>query len=94
VLSPGAVAGISVGSIAVALFLAGAFVFVYTLGRRRRLAENPSASQGPAQKNTVPIYTNTEASGFPMVEMPAEQVRRLEMPTGQTRLQELPGYRD
>jgi hypothetical protein len=83
VISPGAAAGIGVGSAAVALFLVGAFVFVYILGRRRRLAENPSASQGPTQKNTVPVYTNTAASGFPMAEMHTEQMR----------LPELPGYR-
>jgi hypothetical protein len=54
----------------VALFLAGAFVFVYTLGRRRRLAENTSASPVLNQKNTVLGNMNAAASGFPAMEMP------------------------
>ncbi|KAN0104895.1 hypothetical protein V8E51_010640 [Hyaloscypha variabilis] len=77
-ISTGAAAGIGVGSAAVVILLAGAFIFVYTLGRRRRLAEsqNPPVRQSLI-KETVPPYTNNPASGYLMAEMPTEQVHRL-----------------
>jgi hypothetical protein len=63
----------------VALFLAGAFVFVYTLGRRRRLAENISASPVLNQEDTVLVNTNVAASGLPAVIMPTNPVGLPEM---------------
>jgi hypothetical protein len=48
-ISPGAAAGIGVGSAAGAFFLAGAFVFVYNLGRRRQI-----------EKNSAPVSTNAD----------------------------------
>lgn len=74
-ISPGAAAGIGLGSAAGALLLAGAFVFVFALGRRRHLADNPSATYSLHKKSNFPINTNIAASelsalAVPMPEMP------------------------
>jgi hypothetical protein len=69
-ISRGAAAGIGVGSAVGALLLAGAFVFVYFLGRRRRLAENPSVASGRIEKNNVPVNTTVVAPEFSLPEMP------------------------
>ncbi|CZR53500.1 uncharacterized protein PAC_03379 [Phialocephala subalpina] len=68
-ISHGAAAGIGIGSAAGALFLAGAFVFMYTLGRRRRSIENPSASYGLTERNNAPINTNIVKAELPVPEM-------------------------
>jgi hypothetical protein len=69
-ISRAAAAGISVGSAVGALLLAGVFVFVYALGRRRRLAENPSVAHGRIEKNNVPVNTTVTAPEFSLPEMP------------------------
>ena len=64
-----------------ALLLAGAFVFVYTLGRRRRLAENPFAASGVPEKSN---YVNSNiavpelsAHAVPMPELSGQPVQEM-----------------
>lgn len=61
-----------------ALLLAGTFVFVYALGRRRRLTENPLAASGLPEKSN---YVNSNiavpelsAHAVPMPEMSGQPV--------------------
>jgi hypothetical protein len=51
------------------LSLTGAFVFVYALGRRRRLAETPSVAYGRIGKNNVPVNTTAAAPELSLPEM-------------------------
>jgi len=60
-----------------ALLLAGTFVFVYALGRRRRLAKNPSAASGLPEKsnhvNSNIAVPELSAHAVPMPELSAER---------------------
>ncbi len=49
-------------------------MFVYTLGRRRRSIQNPSASYHPTEKNNAPVSINIVKAELPVPEMPVPEM--------------------